>query len=196
MLNNVSNVSNSSTVSNASNAIAIGNTANVTSGANNSIAIGFDAQTGAFSAIQLGDGTNNNASTLQFLTTQLANATGLVTGHTAVNYTAADSNIDTHLSGIDTELANKQDALPQPSTVNRETIVANLTLTNDAAIYQHITASFAGLQVNLPASPVNGTHFLIKNNASGSEDFVVNLVNLNPGNIYEVIYDGTEWVVL
>ena len=107
------------------------------------------------------------------------------------------TNVQTAIDEVESRVDTLESTAPtQASTVNRETITANKTLVNADEIYQHIKSDTASLLVDLPASPVNGTHFIVKNNATSSESFTTNSVVLSPGNIYEVIYDGTEWVVL
>lgn len=190
-------IGNNISVSASNEAVAIGRQASVGT-SNRGIAIGYDAGViGAANAVQIGIGNNTTASTVQYLGNRLANAEGLYTGHTATNYSPADAdNVDSHFAAIDTEFANKADVAPQASTVNRETISVNKTLANGDEIYQHIITTTAALLVDLPASPVNGTHYIIKNASSSTESFTTNGVAIAPGNLYEVIYDGTEWVVL
>lgn len=78
----------------------------------NAIAIGSTAVVNADNAIQLGTGTNAVASSLQFLTNQIANAEGLYTGHTAVNYSPADAdNVTSHISAIDGAIGTLQTQL-------------------------------------------------------------------------------------
>lgn len=114
----------------------------------------------------------------------------VASGLTATDVQAAIDEVEGRLDTV--EASNPA----QPVTVNRETITANKTLVNSDNIYQHIITTTASLLVDLPASPVNGTHFTIKNASSSTESFTTNSVSIAPGNLYEVIYDGTEWVVL
>lgn len=120
------------------------------------------------------------------------NYNNTTSGLAATNIQAAIDEVEGRVD--DLEALNP--AAPQPITVNRETITVNKTLANTDEIYQHIISNTAALLVDLPASPINGTHFIIKNASSSSESFTTNSVSLAPGNLYEVIYDGTEWVVL
>ena len=61
----------------ATSAIAIGNNSEVEPNANDGIAIGNTAFVDAISAAQIGTGTNNIASSLQFLTNTIANSEGI-----------------------------------------------------------------------------------------------------------------------
>lgn len=88
----------------------------------------------------------------------------------------------------------------QDSTVNEETITTNKTLVPEDSIYQHILSNTVSLEVALPSSPVNGTHFIIKNDDAGSEDITITggsvAAVLSPGKIYEVVYGSTKWMVI
>ena len=84
--------------------------------------------------------------------------------------------------------------LQERHEVNRETITVNKTLLVNENIWQHIICNTAALNVDLPASPINGTHFKIKNADSSTQSFTTNSTVIAPGSFYEVKYDGTEWV--
>ena len=179
------------------NAIGIGQDSS--SNNTNSIAIGTTAIVTADDAIQLGTGTNNTISTLQYLNNTLANTEGLYTNHTAINYTAIDAdNITSHLSGIDTELNNKQNILPQSFIVNEETITTNKILNPSDEIFQYIKSDTSSLEVALPGSAINGTRFIIKNDITSTQSFDIiggpSTTTLNVGDKYEVIYTGTQWI--
>lgn len=79
---------------------------------------------------------------------------------------------------------------------NRETITSNKTLANNDNVYQHIICNTESLAVVLPSSPINGTHFIIKNSTSSSQPFTTNNIVLTPGDMYDIKYDGVEWVGL
>ena len=177
--------------------LAIGNGARVNvTNAPGAIAIGNQANCRGDDAVQLGQGINTIDDTFQFLTNRIANAEGLYTNHVATNYSPADTdNVTSHFAAIDFELGNLQtNGNLQPQTVNRETITANKTLLLTEPIYHHIISNTAALSVDLPVSPVNGNRYLVKNSASSTESFTINSVVITPGDIYEVIYDGTEWI--
>lgn len=178
--------------------VAIGEGANASE--TDSIAIGDGAVASGLNAVQIGAGTNASASTLNYLGAALANQDGLLTSfETPSNYTPVDSdNVTSHLEAIDTALANT--GLAQPLTVNAETITANKTLLVDEDVYQHLLCNTAALGVSFPGAPVNGTHYIIKSNASSTQSFTVDSAGLNvvvaAGEILEVIYDGAVWVIL
>jgi len=143
-----------------------------------------------------------------FAATDKAKLDGIEAGATA-DQTAAEVTFSNGTSGLAAtdvqtaidEVEGRLDTVEantpsQPATVNRETITINKGLVNGDAIYQHIITTTAALLVNLPGSPVNGTHYIIKNAANSTQSFTTNSIVINPGDLYEVIYDGTEWVVL
>ena len=79
---------------------------------------------------------------------------------------------------------------------NVEMISADRTLLPSENVYQYLTTTTPNLLVNPPANPVNGTHFIIKNSPNSSESFITNDVILEPGDIYEVKYNGIVWIEL
>ena len=80
--------------------------------------------------------------------------------------------------------------------VTRVNLSGNITLLNSDTKYQNILTGTAGYLVNLPGSPNVNKSFVIKNSDSSSASFTVNGDLLNPGEIWEGIYDGVEWVIL
>ena len=80
--------------------------------------------------------------------------------------------------------------------VTRVNLSGNLTLSNSDTKYQNILVGTAGYVISLPGSPNVNKSFVIKNSDSSSASFTVNGDLLNPGEIWEGIYDGVEWVIL
>lgn len=112
------------------------------------------------------------------------------------------SNTSSGLSAVEVQAAIDELASLSGSSAqnaidfNRVTITTNTTLAINSNVYQHIISNTASLLVDLPSNPVNGTHFIIKNSTSSSESFTTNSVVVLSGELYEVKYDGTEWVEL
>ena len=82
-------------------------------------------------------------------------------------------------------------------TTNRETIAVDKTLVNADVNLQHIENSTgANLNVIFPVAPNLDKHFIVKNNPTSTGTITVNSFILNPGDIYEAVHDGTEWIVI
>ena len=79
------------------------------------------------------------------------------------------------------------------SPIARRSVSGPVTFTYKDPKYQHFVVS-ADVVATLPSNPVQGRHFVIKNSPSSSNAITVNSVAVVPGDIYEIIYDGTEWV--
>ena len=79
------------------------------------------------------------------------------------------------------------------SAIQRRSVSGPVTFTNDDAKYQHFVVS-ADMAGTLPGNPDTGKHFIIKNSPSSANSITVNNIAISPGEIYEIIYDGTEWV--
>lgn len=129
-------------------AIGYGSSLEGGEGANDEcIAIGKNAKVagGQSKAIQLGEGTNVDGSTLQFLDNTLANKEGLYTPHRAVNYTASDAdNVTSHLAGIDAALAN----VTTPTTLQN----GISSLASDHDISSENTFEDIALQITVPGA--------------------------------------------
>jgi len=102
-------------------------------------------------------------------------ATGVITlsaddlsaDHTATNYTATNSNIDGHLSGIDTALASVTSSAPDVTTASPG---AAYDITTHAGIEEiYLLTPSASVVVNIPAASASGTGFKYNiKNLSGS----------------------------
>ena len=79
------------------------------------------------------------------------------------------------------------------SPIVRRSVSGPITLTYKDPKYQHFVVS-ANVVASLPSNPIQGRHFVIKNSPSSSHTLYCNSVPVAPGEIYEIIYDGTEWV--
>lgn len=197
----------SSSGSGANTAVAAGaSTMAIGSGANSngskSVALGANANVNGTTSIQLGEGNNTTDNTLQYKNVRLANAEGLYTSFTTpTNYSPSDTdNVTSHLQSINTALGTKA-TLPQPFTVNQQTITTSKNLSTNDPIFQHITSNTVNLNVRLPSEgPINGTRFIIKNDESSSQNINVTggpvTAILSPGEIYEAVYGTTKWMVI
>lgn len=71
----------------------------------------------------------------------------------------------------------------------------NLSITD--ATYQHlINSTGATITVFLPPNPVKDLPFSLINNRASNGSFYCNQTNIQPGDRYEIIFDGVEWVEL
>ncbi len=88
-------------------------------------------------------------------------------------------------------------SLPQNSYqfLNRN-LTTNVTLTTDENIYQYVTASNPGLNLFLPPAPMNGTHYIVRNSPGSPHAFSMNTRLIEPGDIYEVKFNGINWIEL
>ena len=112
-------------------------------------------------------------------------------GLTATDIDAAIDELDGRLDTVEGNLG------AQPLTVNRVILSGSPTLTVTDDVYQHIVdMTTAGQTINLPASPVDGTRFVFKMKSTSANSVTINSTTLNPGEVYEVVYDGVEWVVI
>lgn len=94
-----------------------------------------------------------------------------------------------------TDLTALQTTVNRKIAVNRETITANKTLSSSDAQKQHLITTTENLQVIFPSNNLtNGDSFIVKNSEDSTEDLEVNGVDVPPGDFYEAIYDGVEWV--
>ena len=114
-----------------------------------------------------------------------------VTGTTTKTITITMSDA-TFISNTFTDL----DTAITGELVTRVNLSANLDLTNVSTKYQNILVGTNGFLVNLPGSPTVNKSFVIKNSDSSTASFTVNGDLLNPGELWEGIYDGVEWVIL
>ena len=115
----------------------------------------------------------------------------VVTGTSTKTITITMSNASTitaNFTDLDTAVTGE--------LVTRVNLSGNMTLLNSDTKYQNILTGTAGYLVNLPGSPSVNKSFVIKNSDSSSASFTVNGDLLNPGEIWEGIYDGVEWVIL
>ncbi|MDJ0652500.1 MAG: hypothetical protein QNJ27_05805 [Simkaniaceae bacterium] len=117
---------------------------------------------GASNAVQLGTGTNNTASSLQFLSNRLANAEGLYTSHIATNYAPADAdNVTSHFEAIDTRLGTCELKL----VINAEQS-ANFTAT--VGNLEPVDCTSAAITVTPPAAPSPGDRFAVVDSRANS----------------------------
>ena len=79
------------------------------------------------------------------------------------------------------------------SKITRVTVSGPYTFPPTGPKYVHFVVN-ADVTGTLPSSPILGQHYVIKNSVSSSNTITVNSVPVSPGDIYEIIYDGTEWV--
>lgn len=79
------------------------------------------------------------------------------------------------------------------SQIQRRSVSGPVSFTNTDAKYQHFIVG-AAITGTLPSVPATGKHFIIKNAPASGESITINGVPVAPGEIYEIIYDGTEWV--
>lgn len=95
--------------------------------------------------------------------------------------------------------------LPQPNNENnsslnridRRSIELDLVLSISDATYQHLINSTGEiLAVFLPSSPTLGLKFAIINNSTSTESVLCNQTIIFPGDRYEIIFDGVEWIEL
>lgn len=94
-----------------------------------------------------------------------------------------------------TDVTNLQTAVTRKTIINRETITTNKTLSSSDAQKQHLITTTENLQVIFPSNNLNnGDSFIVKNSESSTEDLEVNGTTVAPGDFYEGIYDGVEWV--
>lgn len=106
-----------------------------------------------------------------------------------VNYTALDSDINTHLEGIDNVLSTKV------FRTNRQDISSNIYFNNQSPNVQNLlNKSGMVLTVNLPNSPIKDTLFIVKNRLGSTNELSINGVILLPGEMWEGIWDGAEWI--
>ena len=79
------------------------------------------------------------------------------------------------------------------SKIARVTVSGPYTFPAKGPKYMHFVVN-EDMTGTLPSSPIIGQHYVIKNSASSTNTITVNSVAVIPGDIYEIIYDGTEWV--
>ena len=81
------------------------------------------------------------------------------------------------------------------SNIERRDVTEAVVFTNDSFKYQHLIVTAAS-NATLPSTPILGKHFIIKNSPTSTSSITINSVLVLPGDIYEALYDGVEWVVL
>lgn len=91
--------------------------------------------------------------------------------------------------------ANQGAPIQDSYTISRLVLNEDLDLTPTDNIKIHIVdITFINAEVNLPTSPINGTTFIIKLSSNSSNNFTINSSFINPGETYEISFDGVEWV--
>ena len=104
---------------------------------------------------------------------------------------------DTRYGFVNNQSLGLTSAIELRGKTNREAIFVDKTLTNIDPAYQNLINNSGGnLTVSLPTSPNVDRFFAIINNATSTNNIVVNSVTLLPDERYEVIFDGVEWIVL
>lgn len=109
-----------------------------------------------------------------------------------VNYLPEEKqSLASHFQSIDSALGKKK----THSAITRQVLTGPVFFTNLDTKYQNIviTSNQTG---TLPSSPEKDKHFIIKNSPTSTGTFTINGVSLLPKQIYEVLYDGVEWVIL
>ena len=114
-----------------------------------------------------------------------------------VNQVAADVAFDDSSASVGaTTVQGAVEALATggyTSKIARITVSGPYTFPATGPKYVHFVVN-ADVTGTLPSSPILGQHYVIKNSVSSSNTITVNSVPVIPGDIYEIIYDGTEWV--
>ena len=88
------------------------------------------------------------------------------------------------------------DSIPTHTPTAGQARLARLENTSTFNL-QHIENSTgANLNVIFPVAPNLDKHFIVKNNPTSTGTITVNSFILNPGDIYEAVHDGTEWIVI
>lgn len=92
---------------------------------------------------------------------------------------------------------------PNPNTgtsspkIDRRTPQGNFNLSIADATYQHlINSTGAAITVSLPPNPFKDLPFSLINNRLSNGNVYCNQTNIFPGDRYEIIFDGVEWVEL
>jgi hypothetical protein len=83
------------------------------------------------------------------------------------------------------------------NNTERRTITTTSTLLNTSPSIQNVINTTGVVQtLNLPTSPTINKYFFIKNHSTSTGNLLVNSITLAPNNVYAVIWDGAEWMVL
>lgn len=85
------------------------------------------------------------------------------------------------------------------TSLNVETLAADKILDSSSeGIQSLLNDTSRSLNINLPSSPSKDQRFVIKNNPSSNNDLVIvgQNVTLEPGEIWEGIYSGSQWIEL
>jgi len=80
----------------------------------------------------------------------------------------------------------------------RTTLTANRTLTNADKGILNVEVNNAGFNtLTLPAAPDTDRRFLIRNRPSSAFNLIITgQGTLLPGDLWEAVYDGVEWIVI
>lgn len=81
--------------------------------------------------------------------------------------------------------------------IDRRTPQGDFNLSITDANFQHlINSTGATITVFLPPNPFKDLPFSLINNRLSNGNFYCNQTNIQPGDRYEIIFDGVEWVEL
>ena len=78
---------------------------------------------------------------------------------------------------------------------NRQDLSSNISLSNNSEGIQHLlNKTGMVLTINLPNSPIKDTHFIVKNRIDSTDSLYINDITLLPGEMWNGIWDGVEWM--